>query len=215
KNDVGSVEKLSLRKQRFMLFSSLEHEGEYYMTPRDFLFSVMFEQVERKTLVKKLARKSQAVGKETFPAFSYSHIYFCWCDTLEDAPSRGCPDVFGVAVADNGGLLEAAIAHQVIHIALPDSHLRALCTALRTAAGTAGAERAMFLVKMVVRSATVELLATVEHAFSPEPELGLISYTEYLFLLTILTKPHTGFHVAFKMLDADGNEMIERKEFVK
>lgn len=40
-------EKLSLRKQRFMQFSSLEHEGEYYMTPRDFLFSVMFEQLER------------------------------------------------------------------------------------------------------------------------------------------------------------------------
>lgn len=41
------MEKLSLRKQRFMQFSSLEHEGEHYMTPRDFLFSVMFEQVER------------------------------------------------------------------------------------------------------------------------------------------------------------------------
>lgn len=33
-----------------MQFSSLEHEGEYYMTPRDFLFSVMFEQVEREWL---------------------------------------------------------------------------------------------------------------------------------------------------------------------
>ncbi|XP_070265403.1 calcium uptake protein 2, mitochondrial isoform X4 [Myotis yumanensis] len=84
------IKKLSLRKQRFMQFSSLEHEGEYYMTPRDFLFSVMFEHMER-----------------------------------------------------------------------------------------------------------------------------LISYTEYLFLLTILTKPHTGFHVAFKMLDADGNEMVEKKEFFK
>ncbi|XP_045044076.1 calcium uptake protein 2, mitochondrial isoform X4 [Desmodus rotundus] len=84
------MEKLSLRKQRFMQFSSLEHEGEYYMTPRDFLFSVMFEHIER-----------------------------------------------------------------------------------------------------------------------------LISYTEYLFLLTILTKPHTGFHVAFKMLDADGDEMVEKKEFFK
>ncbi|KAM7114476.1 calcium uptake protein 2, mitochondrial isoform 4-T4 [Molossus nigricans] len=89
--DYGKVMgKLSLRKQRFMQFSSLEHEGEYYMTPRDFLFSVMFEHIER-----------------------------------------------------------------------------------------------------------------------------LISYTEYLFLLTILTKPHTGFHVAFKMLDADGNEMVEKKEFFK
>ncbi|XP_036892984.1 calcium uptake protein 2, mitochondrial isoform X4 [Sturnira hondurensis] len=84
------MEKLSLRKQRFMQFSSLEHEGEYYMTPRDFLFSVMFEHIER-----------------------------------------------------------------------------------------------------------------------------LISYTEYLFLLTILTKPHTGFHVAFKMLDTDGDEMVEKKEFFK
>ncbi|XP_035874312.1 calcium uptake protein 2, mitochondrial isoform X4 [Phyllostomus discolor] len=84
------MEKLSLRKQRFMQFSSLEHEGAYYMTPRDFLFSVMFEHIER-----------------------------------------------------------------------------------------------------------------------------LISYTEYLFLLTILTKPHTGFHVAFKMLDADGDEMVEKKEFFK
>ncbi|KAK2112545.1 hypothetical protein P7K49_012292 [Saguinus oedipus] len=44
----GLTGKLSLRKQRFMQFSSLEHEGEYYMTPRDFLFSVMFEQIERK-----------------------------------------------------------------------------------------------------------------------------------------------------------------------
>lgn len=46
--DLGELGKPSLRKQRFMQFSSLEHEGEYYMTPRDFLFSVMFEQIERK-----------------------------------------------------------------------------------------------------------------------------------------------------------------------
>ncbi|XP_068382848.1 calcium uptake protein 2, mitochondrial isoform X2 [Eschrichtius robustus] len=89
--DSGEMKgKPSPRKQRFMQFSSLEHGGEYYMTPRDFLFSVMFDQIER-----------------------------------------------------------------------------------------------------------------------------LVSYTEYLFLLTILTKPHTGFHVAFKMLDADGDEMVEKKEFFK
>lgn len=44
---------------------------------------------------------------------------------------------------------------------------------------------------------------------------GLISYTEYLFLLTILTKPRTGFHIAFKMLDVDGNEQVDKKEFLK
>lgn len=42
------AEKLSIRKQRFMQFASLEYEGEYYMTPRDFLFSVMFDKSERK-----------------------------------------------------------------------------------------------------------------------------------------------------------------------
>uniref|UniRef100_A0A8C5LYK2 Mitochondrial calcium uptake 2 n=1 Tax=Leptobrachium leishanense TaxID=445787 RepID=A0A8C5LYK2_9ANUR len=83
-------EKQSLRKQRFMQFASLEFEGEHFMTPRDFLFSVMFEQVER-----------------------------------------------------------------------------------------------------------------------------LISYTEYLFLLTILTKPQIAFNIAFRMLDTDGNEQVEKKEFFK
>lgn len=45
-------------------------------------------------------------------------------DALEDAAGRGRPDVFGVAVAHNGGLLAAAIAHQVVHVALPAGHLR-------------------------------------------------------------------------------------------
>ncbi|XP_048197611.1 calcium uptake protein 2, mitochondrial isoform X2 [Perognathus longimembris pacificus] len=126
KSDCEAIEKVSLRKQRFMQFSSLEHEGEYYMTPRDFLFSVMFDQMERKTLVKKLAKKDID-------------------DVLAGIQTAKCGSTFFRDLGDK----------------------------------------------------------------------GLISYTEYLFLLTILTKPHTGFHVAFKMLDADGNERIEKREFVK
>ncbi|KAJ6634540.1 hypothetical protein lerEdw1_013980, partial [Lerista edwardsae] len=45
-------------------------------------------------------------------------------------------------------------------------------------------------------------------------EKGVISYTEYLFLLCILTKPHAGFRIAFNMFDADGNEMVDKKEFL-
>ncbi|GCB64053.1 hypothetical protein scyTo_0007475 [Scyliorhinus torazame] len=33
-------------KQRFKQFSSIEYEGEFYMTPRDFLFSVILECAE-------------------------------------------------------------------------------------------------------------------------------------------------------------------------
>ncbi|XP_032080135.1 LOW QUALITY PROTEIN: calcium uptake protein 3, mitochondrial [Thamnophis elegans] len=45
-------------------------------------------------------------------------------------------------------------------------------------------------------------------------ERGIISYTEYLFLLCILTKPHAGFRIAFNMFDTDGNEMVDKKEFL-
>ncbi|TKS72654.1 Calcium uptake protein 3, mitochondrial EF-hand domain-containing family member A2 [Collichthys lucidus] len=46
-----------------------------------------------------------------------------------------------------------------------------------------------------------------------EPK-SAISYTEYLFLLCILTKPHAGFRIAFNMFDADGNEMVDKREFL-
>ncbi|XP_030208328.1 calcium uptake protein 3, mitochondrial isoform X6 [Gadus morhua] len=45
-------------------------------------------------------------------------------------------------------------------------------------------------------------------------ERGIIAYTEYLFLLCILTKPHAGFKIAFNMFDADGNEMVDKREFL-
>ncbi|KAM3612792.1 uncharacterized protein V6R79_014558 [Siganus canaliculatus] len=45
-------------------------------------------------------------------------------------------------------------------------------------------------------------------------ERGVISYTEYLFLLCILTKPHAGFRIAFNMFDTDGNEMVDKREFL-
>ncbi|EDL35491.1 mCG116006, partial [Mus musculus] len=41
-------------------------------------------------------------------------------------------------------------------------------------------------------------------------ERGVISYTEYLFLLCILTS----FRIAFNMFDTDGNEMVDKKEFL-
>uniref|UniRef100_A0A8D8WEH1 Calcium uptake protein 3, mitochondrial n=1 Tax=Cacopsylla melanoneura TaxID=428564 RepID=A0A8D8WEH1_9HEMI len=43
---------------------------------------------------------------------------------------------------------------------------------------------------------------------------GIISYTEYLFLLTILTKPQTGFRIAFNMFDTDGNQRVDKNEFL-
>ncbi|XP_030373464.1 calcium uptake protein 3, mitochondrial isoform X8 [Scaptodrosophila lebanonensis] len=43
---------------------------------------------------------------------------------------------------------------------------------------------------------------------------GIISYTEYLFLLSILTKPRSGFRIAFNMFDTDGNQRVDRDEFL-
>ena len=38
-------------------------------------------------------------------------------------------------------------------------------------------------------------------------------FSEYLFLLTILIKPQSGFKIAFAMLDQDGNQNIDKTEF--
>uniref|UniRef100_A0A3B4Z575 Mitochondrial calcium uptake 2 n=1 Tax=Stegastes partitus TaxID=144197 RepID=A0A3B4Z575_9TELE len=114
---------LSARRIRFNQFASVVYEQEPYMTPRDFLFSVMLENVDRKAPYKLLE-----VNKMLAAA----------------SKARGGNDLFRT-LGDN----------------------------------------------------------------------GLLSYTEYLFLLTILTKPRTGFHIAFKMLDVDGNEHVDKKEFLK
>ncbi|XP_026126450.1 calcium uptake protein 3, mitochondrial-like [Carassius auratus] len=45
-------------------------------------------------------------------------------------------------------------------------------------------------------------------------EQGIIAYTEYLFRLCILTKPHAGFKIAFNMFDADGNQMVDMGNFL-
>ncbi|XP_061942757.1 calcium uptake protein 3, mitochondrial isoform X4 [Apis cerana] len=42
----------------------------------------------------------------------------------------------------------------------------------------------------------------------------IISYTEYVFLLSILIKPKSGFRIAFNMFDTDGNERVDKTEFL-
>ncbi|XP_050545188.1 calcium uptake protein 3, mitochondrial isoform X3 [Daktulosphaira vitifoliae] len=43
---------------------------------------------------------------------------------------------------------------------------------------------------------------------------GIISYTEYLFLLSVLTKPQSGFRIAFNMFDTDSNKKVDKNEFL-
>lgn len=122
----AAAPQLSARRLRFIQFASVVYEDEPYMTPRDFLFSVMLENVDRK--LQKRILTPQEVDRMLVAA----------------SKARAGHDLFRT-LGDN----------------------------------------------------------------------GLISYTEYLFLLTILTKPRTGFHIAFKMLDVDGNEHVDKKEFLK
>ncbi|XP_076847170.1 calcium uptake protein 2, mitochondrial [Brachyhypopomus gauderio] len=117
---------VSMRRVRFHQFASVTYEDESYMTPRDFLYSVMMEEVDH-TFQKKSLSKMEVENM--------------------------------------------------------------LMVASKATAGN--------------------------HLFRGIGDNGLISYTEYLFLLTILTKPHTGFRIAFKMLDVDGNEQVDKKEFEK
>ncbi|XP_073676502.1 calcium uptake protein 3, mitochondrial isoform X3 [Garra rufa] len=117
---------MSAHEHRFRLFSSLEYDGQLYMTPLDFIESVTMSEPKKKRFWKSLSKQDlDKILSDTPPVWKGSSCLF--------------------------------------------RNLR---------------------------------------------ERGVIAYTEYLFLLCILTKPHAGFKIAFKMFDADGNEMVDKREFM-
>ncbi|KAM8847955.1 calcium uptake protein 3, mitochondrial isoform 2-T2 [Synchiropus picturatus] len=117
---------MSSYESRFRLFSSVEHEGQLFMTPRNFIESITLTEPQGRRTCKSLTRKElDRILADTPPVW------------------KGSSNMF--------------------------RNLR---------------------------------------------DQGIISYTEYLFLLCILTKPHAGFRIAFNMFDADGNEMVDKREFL-
>ncbi|XP_050983445.1 calcium uptake protein 3, mitochondrial isoform X3 [Labeo rohita] len=117
---------MSAHEHRFRLFSSLEYDGQLYMTPLDFIESVTMSEPKKKRFWRSLTKQDlDKILSDTPPVWKGSSCLF--------------------------------------------RNLR---------------------------------------------ERGVIAYTEYLFLLCILTKPHAGFKIAFNMFDADGNEMVDKREFM-
>ncbi|XP_067242287.1 calcium uptake protein 3, mitochondrial isoform X3 [Chanodichthys erythropterus] len=117
---------MSAHEHRFRLFSSMEYDGQLYMTPLDFIESVTMSEPKKKRFWRSLTKQDlDKILSDTPPVWKGSSCLF--------------------------------------------RNLR---------------------------------------------ERGVIAYTEYLFLLCILTKPHAGFKIAFNMFDADGNEMVDKREFM-
>ncbi|XP_055692034.1 calcium uptake protein 3, mitochondrial isoform X2 [Lutzomyia longipalpis] len=65
-----------------------------------------------------------------------------------------------------------------------------------------------------VKDVTPSLNKGSSQLFRNLMDKGIISYTEYLFLLSILTKPHSAFRIAFNMFDTDGNQRVDKHEFL-
>ncbi|XP_018911330.1 calcium uptake protein 3, mitochondrial isoform X2 [Bemisia tabaci] len=65
-----------------------------------------------------------------------------------------------------------------------------------------------------IKDSTPPLNKGSTHLFRNLRDGGIVSYTEYLFLLSILTKPQSGFRIAFNMFDTDGNERVDKTEFL-
>ncbi|KAG9346987.1 hypothetical protein JZ751_005914 [Albula glossodonta] len=61
---------------------------------------------------------------------------------------------------------------------------------------------------------SLEYEGQLQEALEDYYKTGIIAYTEYLFLLCILTKPHAGFKIAFNMFDTDGNQVVDKREFL-
>ncbi|XP_039430836.1 calcium uptake protein 3, mitochondrial isoform X2 [Culex pipiens pallens] len=65
-----------------------------------------------------------------------------------------------------------------------------------------------------LKDVTPQLKHGSSQLFRSLRDKGIISYTEYLFLLSVLTKPHSGFRIAFNMFDTDGNSRVDKDEFL-
>ncbi|KPP58388.1 hypothetical protein Z043_123792 [Scleropages formosus] len=128
---------MSSHEHRFHLFSSVEYEGQLYMTPENFIESVTM---------------SEPRGKKAWRSLSKQELEKILSDT---------PPVWK---------------------------------------GTSKLFR--------------NLRNQGESSATPRNRMCIIAYTEYLFLLCILTKPHAGFKIAFNMFDADGNQMVDKREFL-
>ncbi|XP_030748390.1 calcium uptake protein 3, mitochondrial isoform X2 [Sitophilus oryzae] len=120
------VVKLTSREKRFIRFASVEYDGQLYMTPQDFLESVVEDEPRPRFKRKVLDQKEVDKIKEHTPSLSQGS----------------------------------------------------------------------------------------QHLFRNLRDKGIISYTEYLFLLSILTKPESGFRIAFNMFDTDGNQRVDKNEFL-
>ncbi|XP_062563032.1 calcium uptake protein 3, mitochondrial isoform X3 [Armigeres subalbatus] len=118
--------KLTARERRFIKFASVEFDGQIYMTPQDFLESVVEQEPRPRLKRKSLTQEEVQKLKDVTPALKH-----------------GSSQLF---------------------------------RSLR--------------------------------------DKGIISYTEYLFLLSVLTKPHSGFRIAFNMFDTDGNQRVDKDEFL-
>ncbi|XP_020709610.2 calcium uptake protein 3, mitochondrial isoform X2 [Athalia rosae] len=125
-DDLHKAVRLTGRERRFIKFASVEYDGQLYMTPQDFLDSVV-ESLPRPRLKRRI---------------------------------------------------------------LSDKEIE------------------------VMRNATPNLSHGSPQMFRSLRDKGILSYTEYLFLLSILTKPQTGFRIAFNMFDIDGNERVDKTEFL-
>ncbi|XP_050485378.1 calcium uptake protein 3, mitochondrial isoform X1 [Bombus huntii] len=120
------VVKLTMREQRFIKFASVEYDGQLYMTPQDFLDSVVESEPRPRLKRRVLTDKELDVMRNSVPSLRHGN----------------------------------------------------------------------------------------PHMFRNLRDKGIISYTEYLFLLSILIKPTSGFRIAFNMFDTDGNERVDKTEFL-
>ncbi|XP_012244672.1 calcium uptake protein 3, mitochondrial isoform X2 [Bombus impatiens] len=118
--------KLTMREQRFIKFASVEYDGQLYMTPQDFLDSVVESEPRPRLKRRVLTDKELDVMRNSVPSLRHGN----------------------------------------------------------------------------------------PHMFRNLRDKGIISYTEYLFLLSILIKPTSGFRIAFNMFDTDGNERVDKTEFL-
>lgn len=177
KDDTEKAVKLTSRERRFIKFASAEYDGQLYMTPQDFLDSVVEQDARRMSCIVLLSQSKYQYHTTLSPTCSAF-------ETQNAHRSGGAANRWRHAGTEEG-----------LRADVPDA-----------------ARQGHHLVHRVPVSVVHSDQCVQRRLFqNGETAYYYIPFNTFRFTYT---EPKSGFEIAFNMFDTDGNQRVDKNEFL-